>query len=130
MSKFTSVNNPRKGRPKGSINKDRKSLHELVTRLGINPFEVLLRLAAEDWKGLGYPARTETKFTAAGIEFEEYVISPELRGKCAGQACEYLHAKRKAIEQTINPDLIEAFQSLEGMSDDELRAIVLDRTLK
>lgn len=112
------------GRQKGTPNKTTETLKEIVERIGIDPFEVLVRLAAEDWQGLGYPARTRTTFTAAGIEVEEFVISPELRGKCAADACKYIHAQRKAIEQTIDPALMDKLKEFEQKSDSELMAIV------
>lgn len=112
------------GRAKGTPNKDVMPLIERAKALGIDPFEILLRFAAEDWKGLGYEARTKTSFTSAGIEFDEFIIKPELRGKCAAEACQYIHAKRKAIENTIDPALIETFKALEGKTEEELHAII------
>jgi hypothetical protein len=115
---------PGSGRKKGTPNKPTATLLEKTRELGIDPFEILLRFAAEDWKGLGYDSRTTISYTSAGIEFEEYVIKPELRGKCASEACQYIHAKRKAIEQTIDPALVETIKSLEGKSEKELLDIV------
>lgn len=112
------------GRKKGTPNEPTRTLIEKTSELGIDPFEILLRFAAEDWKGLGYDSRTTTSFTSAGIEFEEFVIKPELRGKCAAEACQYIHAKRKAIEQTIDPGLFETIKSLETKSSKELLDIV------
>lgn len=111
------------GRKKGTLNKSTATLVELTQKLNVDPFEILLKFAAEDWKGLGYPARTKISYTNAGIEFEEYIIEPQMRVKAASDACQYLHAKRKAIEQTVDPQLIDIFKSLEGKSDEELLAI-------
>lgn len=118
-----------KGRPRGLPNKDVRPLIEKARELNIDPFEILLRFAAEDWKGLGYESRTKTSYTNAGIEFEEFLIKPELRGKCASEAAQYIYAKRKAIEQTIDPALVESIKSLEGKSDEELLAILNQKTL-
>lgn len=112
------------GRKKGTPNKATLPLKEMAQKLGVDPFEILLRFAAEDWKGLGYDARTKISYSGAGIEFEEFIIKPELRGKCAAEACQYIHAKRKAIETTVDPQLLETIKSLEGKSDEELLAIL------
>ncbi len=117
------------GRKKNTPNKDTRTLMEKAAELGIDPFEILLRFAAEDWKGLGYDARTKISFTSAGIEFEEFLIKPELRGKCAAEACQYIHAKRKALEQSIDPALIETIKSLEGKSTEDLLAILNQKKL-
>lgn len=112
------------GRAKGTPNQPTRTLIEKAKEIGADPFEILLRFAAEDWQGLGYPARSETKFSPAGIEFEEYVISPQMRVKAASEACQYIHAKRKAIESTVDPALIETIKSLEGKTEEELLAIL------
>ena len=112
------------GRAKGTPNKDVLPLIEKARELKIDPFEILLRFAGEDWKGLGYPARTTTSFTNAGIEFEEFIIKPELRAKCAGEAVQYIHARRKAIEQTVDQALVDTIKSLEGKSEEELLALL------
>lgn len=112
------------GRAKGTPNKPTRTLIEKAQELGVDPFEVLLLFAKEDWKSLGYEARTKTSFTSAGIEFEEFIIEPAMRVKAAAEACQYIHAKRKAIEQTVDPQLIETIKSLEGKTQEELLAIL------
>ena len=115
---------PGSGRKKGKPNAPTQTLMDIVRRVGMDPFEVLVRLANEDWQGLGYPARTTTSFTSAGIEFEEFIISPELRGNSAKEATKYIHAQRKAVEHGIDPALAETIKSLEGKSEKELLAIL------
>lgn len=112
------------GRQKGTLNRDTATLKERAAALGIDPFEILLLFAAEDWKRLGYEARTKTSYTNAGIEFEEFLIKPELRGKCAAEACQYIHPKRKAIEATYDPALLDKLKEMEAKTDKELLAIV------
>ncbi len=112
------------GRAKGTPNKPTQTLVDKAQELGCDPFEILLRFAKGDWKGLGYEKETETKFTAAGIEFDEHVIKPEMRVKAAAEACQYIHAKRKAIEQTVDPALSELLKKFENLTDEELLAIV------
>jgi hypothetical protein len=117
-------------RTKGTPNKKTQTLFDLAKKLKVDPFEILLRFASEDWKGLGYENRTTTKFTNAGIEFEEYIIEPRMRLKAAAEACQYLLPKRKAIEQSVDPELLEAIKSLDGKTEDELLAIVNKERLK
>ncbi len=112
------------GRQKGTPNKVTATLMELAESLDVSPFEILLRFAAEDWKGLGYPARTEIRYTNAGIEFEAYIIDPQMRMRSAAEACQYIHAKRKAIETTVDPELLATIKSLEGKTQEELLAIL------
>lgn len=112
------------GRVKGTLNRDTKTLVDKATELGVDPFEVLLLFAKEDWESLGYTARTETKFTPQGIEFEEYTIPPALRSKAAAEACQYLYPKRKAVEQTVDPELMERLKVLDNMSDEQLLKIL------
>lgn len=115
---------PGSGRKRGQPNKASLPLLEKARELGIDPFEILLKFAAEDWKGLGYPARTKISYTSAGIEFEEFIIKPELRGKCAAEACQYIHAKRKSIETTVDASLLEKVKEMESKSEEELVAII------
>lgn len=108
------------GRKKGVPNKPTATLIGKANELGIDPFEILLLFAAEDWKRLGYEARTTISYTNAGIEFEELVIKPEMRVKAASEACQYIHAKRKAIEQSVDPELLNAIKAMEGKTEKEL----------
>jgi hypothetical protein len=86
------------GRTKGTPNKDTLPLREMAERIGVNPFEVLLRFAAGDWQGLGYDKKCTTKWTGSGIEYEEDTITPLMRLTAAKEAVQYLESKRKAIE--------------------------------
>jgi len=87
------------GRKKGTPNKSTSYLQERCEALGVDPFEILIRFAAGDWKGLGY----ESSERCAGVSKDgqpwyEDTISPEVRQKAAKEACEYLYPKRKAME--------------------------------
>lgn len=89
------------GRQKGTPNKNSLPIEELAKALNIDPFEVLLRFAAGDWKGLGYD--NEVYFSESpegdGKQIKMgYVIKPEVRQKAASDACQYLYPKKKAIE--------------------------------
>lgn len=88
------------GRQKGTPNKDGVPLMQKAQELGIDPFEVLLRFAAGDWKTLGYDAE---KFVAGVNEYgswEKHTIDPAVRMKAASEACNYLFPKKKAIEHS------------------------------
>jgi hypothetical protein len=88
------------GRVKGTPNKSTAELQALADKLGVNPFEILLRFAANDWKSLGYDERTRTVFSKTGEAVELDVIEPSERIQAAKSACEYLFPKRKAVEFT------------------------------
>mgnify|MGYP001237754844 CR=1 FL=1 len=92
-------------RPKGSMNFKTDYLFEIARKRGVDPFNILLRFAAGDWKGLGYKEEKTTKFIGEN-SYEEYTISPELRMSAASKACEYLYPKRKAIEHSIEQETI------------------------
>lgn len=88
------------GRKSGTPNKKTKELHEISARLGVDPFEVLLLFAAGDWKALGYDAESApSSYSEQGTVYK-YTIDPSVRARSAAEACQYMHAKRKAIELT------------------------------
>lgn len=107
------------GRKKGSKNRITCEQQDKADELGIDPFSIILLFAAGDWEKLGYPARTETKYTRQGEPYTVDVISAETRLKAASDACQYLLPKRKSITliSEKNPD---DERPLRGMSDDEL----------
>ena len=89
------------GRKKGTPNKKSLPLAERAAAMGVDPFEILLRFAAGDWKGLGYSNENiMTGVDRFGIAVTKPTIDPGLRERAAEGACEYLHPKRKAIEVT------------------------------
>lgn len=115
------------GRQKGTPNKRALRLQELAAELGVDPFEILLRFAGNDWKGLGYASGSTTKWTASGIEYEEDVITPQMRLLAAKEAVQYLEPKRKAIEvdQTLSPEerqLVEMYrEKMKALAQEELK---------
>lgn len=84
-------------RPKGSQNRKTKELHELADSLGISPFQILLHFANGDWKALGYKKEGVIKANEH-CSWLELTIPTSVRAKAAGEACEYLYPKRKAVE--------------------------------
>lgn len=102
------------GRTKGAINKRTKfgpKAHETAERLGIDPFEILLRFAANDWENLGYVSRTRRMLSKSGEVVEIDNIEPSDRIQAAKSASEYLFPKRKSVELT-GKDGQDIFNSL------------------
>lgn len=93
------------GRGPGSVNKKTAEAQELANKLGVNPFEILLLFAKNDWKRLGYPSEERTRMVGETVIYEP-VISADLRANSAAKACEYLYPKRKAIEQSFSDEAI------------------------
>lgn len=120
------------GRAKGTPNADSLPLEAKAKELGIDPFEVLLLFAAGDWKQLGYEAESApSSFSEHGTVYK-YTIDPSVRSKAAAEACSYLYAKRKALEVTseVDPAILDAFKTMQGLSEGELRKIVADELRK
>lgn len=76
---------PTSGKKKGTKNKKTQSLIDKAEVLGVDPFEVLLLFAKNDWRSLGY---------------HEPLIDPDTRVHAAKEACKYLYSQRKAIDVT------------------------------
>lgn len=73
---------PGSGRKKGSLNKSTTELMEIAEKVGVNPFEILLKFANGNHIDLGYTDR----------------LPPEVRMKAAAEAAKYLYAQRRALE--------------------------------
>jgi hypothetical protein len=103
------------GRKKGTPNKDKIELLAKAQELGVDPFEVLLLFAKGDWKALGYDSEKYVASESDHGSIYKWTIEPSVRAKCASEACQYLYAKRKAIEHSgeiNNPSV--------GVSQDDL----------
>lgn len=98
------------GRKKGTPNKTTLPLEEKARELGVDPFEILLRFAAGDWEGLGYDAEIYHQEKPDGSVRMGYVITPNMRLTAAGEACQYIYPKRKAVELKGNDDDSAAIQ--------------------
>ena len=117
-------NHPRYGgRVKGIPNKKTQSLIERCDDLGVDPFDVLLRVAKGDWEALGYDSPTNIIVTKQG-SYEQDVITLESRVNAAKELCQYLYPKRKAIELSGDVDLsvVNRAKELESMDIKELEA--------
>lgn len=87
------------GRQKGAPNRDKIPLSQKARELGIDPFEVLLYFSAGDWQKLGYKEERVYKYNKGEIVSEDYTIQPSVRAKAAGEACQYLYPKLRALDQ-------------------------------
>ena len=95
------------GRTKDTPNKSTLEAHQLAQKLGVDPLEILLNFAGGRWKELGYESEKVTKFYGENMVIED-TITPELRQKSAKDACEYIYAKRKAIDVVSNGETLSA----------------------
>lgn len=104
------------GRQKGVENKKKLSLLNKAIELGVDPFEILLRFAAGDWKGLGYKTETIIRYSK-DCSNEEFVILPAVRAKAAAEAAQYLYPKKKSVEFTENK---KKKRPLQNITDEDL----------
>lgn len=116
------------GRKKGTPNKSTQSVREMADRIGVDPLEILLMVAANDWEGLGFDTDVTHFEKAEGdgsVIGEKPRISLDQRIQAAKEAAKYLHAQRKALEHSGEVDLglIEEAKRIAEMSDAELKAI-------
>jgi hypothetical protein len=86
------------GRTKGSKNRVIGDVATLVAKLDVDPLEVLLLFSKGDWKSLGYKQEATICYTNAGIEYEKFTITPEIRMNAAKEAVKYCYSQKKAIE--------------------------------
>lgn len=107
------------GRVKGTPNKATSTLEEKCRDFGVNPFEILLQFTKGDWKALGYESPSRISgYSPSGDPFFEDIIKPELRAKCAKDACEYIYSKKRAVEHSgeiANPYLSKPLEELEAL---------------
>ena len=92
------------GRKKGTRNKNSVIIEEMAIKLGVSPFEVLLRFADGDWKGLGYENECYFSEKPDGAVKMGYVITPESRLKAAESAAKYLYPQKQAITHSVDGD--------------------------
>lgn len=85
------------GRQKGSLNARTRLVEDIASKFKLDPFEVLLMVVNNDWKGLGYQAETKITIASTGIEFEEPMIKLADRVQAAKEASRYLYAQKQAV---------------------------------
>lgn len=120
------------GRAKGTRNRDKAQLQALADKLKVDPFKILLLFAKGDWKALKYENECYFSEKADGSVKMGYVITPELRAKCAADACKYLIPQLKAVEHTTSSDdprigAVDGLTAEVRALTDELLAIARDK---
>jgi len=100
------------GRIKGVKNKRTRTIEEIAAKFDIDPFQVLMMVAAGDWKGLGYDAPSKISYTNAGIEFEEPNIKLSDRVQAAKEASKYLYSQKQSValstgDQSIKIEIVD-----------------------
>jgi hypothetical protein len=117
------------GRKKGTPNKDTFDAEEIARELGFNPMKILAMFATNDWKGLGYDARTTTRYTQSGESYEVDIISPEIRITATKEAASYLMPKRKATEITVKSETEREAETFDALTAEQ-QAQVLEAEAK
>lgn len=114
------------GKQKGTTWKKTLLLEEKAQKLKCDPFEILLRFANGDWKGLGYDAECYFIEKPDGQVKAGYTISPEMRLTAAKEAVKYLHAQKRAVDVTMDASVgvtkekvAEAWQELKELQQIE-----------
>lgn len=87
------------GREKGTPNKRTFDARALAEKKGVDPLEILLDIAGNNWPELGYETCFITKVNM-GIEYEESVITMENRLNAAKEAAKYIYPQLKSTEIT------------------------------
>lgn len=85
------------GRPKGSKNIRSITVEMIAANFKVDPFEILMRFVAGDWKALGYENECYFKEGPAGEIKMGYVISPEMRLHAAKEAAKYLYSQKQSV---------------------------------
>ena len=101
------------GRQKGSKNKV-VNAEDIAAKYKLHPFDVLLMIANNDWRGLGYDKPTTTKASGAGATYEDDLIKIPDRNKAAAEATKYLFATKKDLNIDID--------QIHNMPEDEFQA--------
>lgn len=118
------------GRKKGStarVDWQRESTHDIAHRLGVSPFEVLLHVASNNWKALGYDSgqRVKTISEDNGPIFEDQ-IPIEQRVAAAKAAVKFIHPELKAVEITkgLTPDQVtKAVEITQLPAEDQIKLL-------
>lgn len=120
------------GRRKGSRSRKIGLVEAIAGKFNQDPFEILMRFASGDWKGLGYDSEVYVMENAQGGTKIGYTIPPELRASCAKEAAQYLYAKRKEepeqLDEPIEVMSIEEKREFLEQAEKDLEALRLEVT--
>lgn len=123
---------PGPGRPKGLPNKRTLQFNEVLEKHNFCAASALIEIYQEarkiyDGYGKIYEAIRQAKSDGAGYDVpledkaDKYL---KIALDSASEIASYAYAKRKAIETTVNPELLEKIKEFENKSDKELRDIL------
>lgn len=88
-------------RTKGARNKHTFEVDELAQRFAMSPFEILMHMAHNNWKELGYDNEyfftEQTEGEGRAIKMDP-VISPNVRLNAAKEAAKYIHSPKQAVD--------------------------------
>lgn len=94
---------PRGGSRKGCPNKRSLEALMMVDRVGLDPLEFLLRVAKNDWKGLGYKSGQRiVAYSMSGKPIFEDTIPIGWRVQAAGRALPAAYPMRKSVDKLGN----------------------------
>jgi hypothetical protein len=93
------------GRKAGTPNFNLMPARELAEKMGIDPLQILLHFANNDWKALGYDDPYVVMAVDEGKAAMKERITSEIRSACAKEAAKYIRPTLKAVEHTGDLDM-------------------------
>lgn len=126
--RFEKGNKIATGRPKGGMGERKRRIEELAREIGVDPIEILLRVAKADWEGLGYLTQTITKHNG-DTEWEEDRITLTDRIQASKEAAQYMYAKLKTIE-VIKENAFEGMTLEEKLQAMRHAVVVLEKQVE
>lgn len=92
---------PGSGKKKGTKNNNPFEALTLARKLNIDPLEVLLKLAAGDYRALGYKEEMRTIGITEGGSIEDYTIPVAVRRQAAKDAADKMYPSLKSTEHSL-----------------------------
>jgi hypothetical protein len=130
--KFEVGNKRGRGRPKGSLSKRTTEFHAVLEKHNFCAASAMIEIYEEAKKvyssyAVIYEAIVQAKSAEAGYpaivedKADKYL---RIAGDMAKEISSYAYPKRKAIEQSVDQELLDIIKSLEGKSTEELLALL------
>jgi len=91
-------------RAKGIPNKRTKEISDLIDQSKLGPAEALLAILNRDFEALGLDSAKVSRWTSAGIEYEEDAISLNAQLDAAKTLMKYRYSQRQAVEVSNGED--------------------------
>jgi hypothetical protein len=126
-----------KGRPKGAFNQRTLQFREVLEKNNFCPASAMIEIYTEAKKIYeGYAVIFEAIVNAKSNEqgFPAIVEDKadkylKIAGDMAKELGSYTYAKRKSVESTVDPELLQAIEALKDKSDEELLTLLKDKGL-